>query len=149
MWETVSAWNSRVFTRFLRLWDIVRDSIQTEWKVNLMPEILKIIFAILTAVFGVYSFVKPEAVAQSSGFSLPSVAGRAEVRVTFGGFFLGLGLGAILLGGEAYQLLGLAYLITFVVRLVALAVEGKDGVLRREYLIFAAFELISGLVLFF
>ena len=116
-----------------------------------MPIIVKLIFALLTVAFGVFAFWQPEPVAKGSGFKLESVAGRAELRIAFGGFFMGLGLAAIWLGREsdvAYQMLGMAYLITFITRLLALAVDGTDGVVRREYLIYGAFELISGVVLF-
>lgn len=113
-----------------------------------MPEILKTIAALLTAAFGVYAFYQPDAVARASHFSLNNNAGRAELRVAYGGFFIGLGLAGILLDTDAaYQALGIGYLAAFALRLAALRFDGTEGVLSRTYYAFAVFELISGLVL--
>jgi hypothetical protein len=114
-----------------------------------MPEILKIVFALLTAAFGAYSFWQPDPVAKASGFDLPGSVGRAELRIAFGGFFLGLGLGAILLGGDdGYRLLGVAYLVSFALRLTTLLIEERQILLRPAFVAFGVFELISGLILF-
>ena len=111
-----------------------------------MPTIIKTITALLTALFGVYAFAQPEPTAKASGFTLAGKAGKAELRTAFGGFFLGLGLAAILIGGDAYTMLGVGYLITVAVRLATLAVDGPE-ILRREFYIYGGFELISGLLL--
>lgn len=111
-----------------------------------MPTIVKTIVALLTALFGVYAFAQPEPAAKASGFALVGKTGKAELRTTIGGFFLGLGLAAILIGGDAYTMLGVAYLVTFAIRLATLVVDGQE-ILRREFYIYGGFELISGLLL--
>ena len=112
-----------------------------------MPLIIKTIFALLTAVFGLYSIVQPKVVARASGFDLLGNVGVAELRTAFGGFFLGLGLAPIILGDDtAYQMLGIAYLVTFSVRLLSIFLDGQ-GIIRRNFIIFGLTELISGLVL--
>ena len=114
-----------------------------------MPEIVKILVALATLAFGVYAFTQPDPTAKASHFALEDSAGRAELRTAFGGFFIGLGLACLIIGQDAaYQTLGLAYLITFVARFVALGVDGTEGVLRPEYMIFGAFELVSGILLY-
>lgn len=111
-----------------------------------MPTIVKTITALVTSLFGVYAFAQPEPTAKASGFSLVGKAGKAELRTAFGGFFLGLGLAAILIGGDAYTMLGVAYLITFAVRLASVVLDGQE-ILRREFYIYGEFELISGALL--
>lgn len=111
-----------------------------------MPTLVKTITALLTALFGAYAFAQPEPTAKATGFDLMGKAGRAELRTAFGGFFLGLGIAAILIGDDGYTMLGVTYLITFAVRLATLAIDGR-GILRREFYIYGGFELISGLLL--
>lgn len=111
-----------------------------------MPTIVKIIVSLLTAVFGIYAFAQPEPTAQASGFSFLNTGGKAELRTAFGGFFLGLGIAAILIGGDAYTMLGLAYLITFAVRMATIFIDGRE-ILRREFYIYGGFELFSGILL--
>lgn len=112
-----------------------------------MPEIIKIIFALVTAIFGVYSIWQPKAVASASGFDLLGNVGIAELRTAFGGFFLGLGIAPILLGDDAaYQMLGIAYLVTVGVRGLSIFLDGED-IIRRDFIVFGLFELISGVVL--
>jgi hypothetical protein len=111
-----------------------------------MPTIIKIIFALMNVGFGVLSIVRPDAIAKVSGFTLNSPVGRSELRVAFGGVFLGVGLGAILLGDDAaYQLLGIGYMFAFITRLVSLVLDGST-ILRRDYYVFGAFELVSAIV---
>lgn len=112
-----------------------------------MPEIVKIIFALITASFGVYTIWQPKAVARASGFDLLGNVGIAELRTAFGGFFIGLGIAPLILGEDvAYQMLGIAYLVTFGVRLLTIFLDGED-IVRRDFIVFGLFELISGLVL--
>lgn len=112
-----------------------------------MPLIIKTIFALLSAAFGLYSIAQPKAVARASGFDLLGNVGVAELRTAFGGFFLGLGIAPLILGDDAaYQMLGIAYLVTFAVRLLSVYLDGQE-IIRRDFLVFGLVELVSGLVL--
>ncbi|MCI0709976.1 MAG: hypothetical protein L0154_07415 [Chloroflexi bacterium] len=111
-----------------------------------MPLIIKTIFALLSAVFGLYSIVQPKVVARASGFDLLGNVGVAELR-TAGGFFLGIGIAPLILSDDAaYQMLGIAYFVTFAVRLLSVYLDGQD-IIRRDFIIFGLVELVSGLVL--
>ena len=112
-----------------------------------MPLIIKTIFALLSAAFGLYSIVQPKVVARASGFDLLGNVGVAELRTAIGGFFLGLGIAPLILGDDvAYQMLGIAYLVTFGVRLLSVYLDGQE-IIRRDFILFGLVELISGLVL--
>jgi len=78
--------------------------------------VLKIIAAIATIMTGLLALVKPAAVQGFTGLKIGGARGVSEVRAIFGGLFIALGLMPLFLGGQAYRMLGIAYLAIAVVR---------------------------------
>lgn len=112
-----------------------------------MPQIIKMLAVLFAAGFGVYSIWQPKIVAQAAGFDLPGNKGVAELRTSFGGLFVGLGIAPLILGSDvAYQMLGIAALVTLGVRLLTIALDGQD-IVRRDFVLYALSELVSGIVL--
>lgn len=111
-----------------------------------MP-ILKIIAALINIAFGLYSILQAEQLASASGFRLASPRGRAELRISFGGFFLGFGLAALILNDPAaYRLLGIGYLFAAGTRLLQLFMESMD-IADRSFIILGIVEFAIGLIL--
>jgi hypothetical protein len=110
----------------------------------MLPTILHLIAALGTIAVGVYSLVWPLRVRGFTGLEAPGPRGVTEIRAVLGGFFVGLGLFAIVLGGAAYTLLGLAYFVVAAVRAVSMFV---DGSVERSNLISVASEVLFGIML--
>ena len=109
-------------------------------------EILKIIVGILSLLFGVLGVLRPKAMADFAHFGLSDARGFAETRINFGGFFVALGAGVILLNDpEAYVLLGLGYAGLAVVRLINLLID--RSLFEQIYLATLGFEIISAIIL--
>lgn len=110
-------------------------------------EILKTITAVLNLAFGLYSLLQPEQLASASGLRLASPRGRAEIRISFGGFFIGFGAAALLLNDpEAYRLLGIGYLLAAATRLLQLAME-NSAIADRSFIVLLVIESVVGLIL--
>ncbi len=116
-------------------------------------ELLKIIMAVFYIVFGVFAVLRPDVIASASGYKLEGAVGRAEIRVLSGGFFIGVGVGALLLGSVlqneniAYQTMGFMLIGAAVVRVLNLALEDPQQILSRNFFIYFAGEIIPGVVL--
>lgn len=115
-------------------------------------EILKILMALLNIGFGVWSVLQPEVIAKASSYTLDNARGRTEMRILSGGFFIGMGLGAILFGSVldsadvvAYQVVGMAWVCAAAVRLLNLAME--RNITDRSFWVLFASELIPGVIL--
>lgn len=110
--------------------------------------ILKIIAALINLAFGLYSFFQPEPIARASKWTLDNARGRAELRVAVGGFFIGLGLAALILNNHTvYQLLGAGWLGGFAARIGTLALENPKGLIDPSYLALGILELSMGIIL--
>lgn len=97
--------------------------------------------------FGVFSLFKPDAVAAASGFKL-SKRGTTELRITFGGYFIGMGLAVILLSDPvASRAIGMAWLMAGVLRLVEYIYGKRAAIVDTSFYVFWAFEVIIGVVL--
>lgn len=109
--------------------------------------ILKIIAAILNIAFGAMVLWQPHAIASASRFELIGPRGIAEMRVAFGGFFIGFGAGAILLNDDAvYQLFGLGYLAAFGVRVASLFIDDREQLLDNSYIGIGGVELVMAII---
>lgn len=106
--------------------------------------ILKMIAAIGTAAVGVLGLVKPTAVYGLTGLTATGKRGISEIRASFGGLFIGLGLAPLFLGEPAYQMLGIGYLALGAARLFAIF---YDGTMEKTNLINLAIEIVFGLIL--
>ena len=114
-----------------------------------MPVVIKLLVALGLIIYGVAAYLSPKLVAQGMNVSINDAGGSVELRINLGGHFVGLGLGAVILDNEAaYQLLGIATLITFASRLGSLVLDGRKDVIRPEFIFYAATEFLAGILLF-
>ncbi len=113
-----------------------------------MPDFLKVAAALLNIGFGAVALYRPEEIAEFTGFKLIGVKGVTELRVAFGGFFMGMGVGVLLLNDPAaYQAIGFAWLGAAFVRLMEYIFNGRDEQLATPgfYTIWAI-EALVGLI---
>ncbi len=108
-------------------------------------EIIQLVAAVVTAIFGVFALLRPQMLASAAGLRADSVRGAAEIRASWGGLFLGLGLAAIVLRtSDAYFVLGLSYGVTAGVRVINLLLD--RSVFHPVVINILAFEVISAVV---
>jgi hypothetical protein len=108
-------------------------------------EILQVIMAVGTIATGLISLVRPRSVQGFTGLSAPGPRGITEIRSILGGGFIGLGLAPLVLGAPAaYQMLGIAYLVIAVARILGIAL---DRSFEWSNWISLAFELVAGIIL--
>jgi Domain of unknown function (DUF4345) len=108
-------------------------------------EVLKIIGAIGTIATGLLSLIWPRAVFGFTGLSAPGPRGITEIRAVLGGAFIGLGAAPFILQvPQAYQVLGITYLVIAVTRIGGMIV---DKSVVRSNIISLATEIVLGVVL--
>ena len=108
--------------------------------------ILKIIVGILSLLFGVISVLRSQSIADFAHFGLSDGRGVAEIRINFGGLFVALGAGVLLLNDpEAWLLLGFGYAGLAVVRVLNLLIDRT--LFERIYMITLGFEIVSAIIL--
>jgi hypothetical protein len=106
---------------------------------------IKILCAVFTIGFGLYSVVAPGAIKGFTGLDANNPRGVTEVRAVMGGTFVGLGLAALLLAPPvAYQALGIAYFAIAAVRAVSMLL---DKSVMSSNLISLVSEVILGIIL--
>lgn len=109
--------------------------------------VLDMLAGLINIGFGVFSLFQPDAVAAASGFKL-SKRGTAELRIAFGGYFIGMGLAVILLSDPvASRAIGMAWLMAGVIRLVEYIYGKRAAIVDTSFYVFGAFEVIIGVVL--
>jgi hypothetical protein len=87
---------------------------------------LKIVGATITAGMGALGLIKPQVAAKLVGVSPSGKLGLAEIRATYGGFFLALGLYAIWSrSGLVFVALGLAWAGAMAGRIVSIVLDGS------------------------
>ena len=88
-------------------------------------DIINIILAALTALFGAFGFIAPRWTASVLDLEpVRSNMGLSEVRASTGGLFVALGIGAILIGTPmAYGMMGIAYIGAAMGRAVSIALD--------------------------
>ena len=106
--------------------------------------VFKVIAALATVAVGVLGLVQPTAVFGLTGLTAAGKRGISEIRASFGGLFIGLGLAPLWLGPVAYQMLGVGYLALAAARLFAIVF---DRTLERTNLINLGVELVFGVLL--
>ncbi|WP_185962101.1 DUF4345 family protein [Palleronia caenipelagi] len=109
-----------------------------------MTDLLNILFALLSIGFGAVGWLAPRYTMEVLDTrDEGSTMGLSEVRAASGALFVGLGLGAILIGSPvAYAMIGCAWLGGAVGRATSLIL---DGVLRQKVVFFVV-ELIVGVL---
>jgi len=85
---------------------------------------LQIIAVIATILTGLVSLVWPLKVQDFTGLTASAGRGITEIRAILGALFIGLGIAVFLLGTrEAYQMLGIMYLVIGAVRAVSMVID--------------------------
>lgn len=109
--------------------------------------ILKIIIGILSFLFGLLSIIRPKVMADFAHFGLSDARGTAEIRINFGGFYIAVGAGVIILNAPAaWMLLGFGYAGLASIRLINGLVDRT--LFDQVYLVTLAFEIVSAIILF-
>lgn len=102
--------------------------------------------AAITLAFGLWSLMQPEQVAKSVRFSLNGPRGRAEFRIGFGGFFIGLAGYALYLRNDlVFDAMGAMWLAAAASRLLAWLVDRPT--FNANYLAILVFEAAMGVAL--
>lgn len=109
-----------------------------------MPEILKIIAAVLTIATGALSLFSPKSVPGFTGLQPVGGRGISEIRSILGGLFIALGIAPLILGGNTYAMLGWAYLGIGAVRLVSIFIDKAS---ERSNWISLVVEVVFGVIL--
>lgn len=106
---------------------------------------LKLVTALLTAIFGIVALLRPQQTAEAASLSADTPAGQAEIRASWGGLFLGLAIAVMVLQSyEAYLVFASAYALTAIVRMLTWA-NNSDLITRTAIIIFC-FEVFSAIV---
>lgn len=106
--------------------------------------ILKIVAAVGTALTGLLALVKPDAVYGFTGLIANGARGISEIRAIFGGLFIGLGIAPLILGGNAYLMLGIGYLAIAAARLFSMIFDKSYD---NSNIISLAIEIVFGVIL--
>ena len=107
-------------------------------------EIVQIILAAGTILTGMISLIVPRSVQGFTGLTAPGPRGISEIRSVLGGGFIGLGLAPLILGGVAYDMLGIAYLAIAVARIASIVLDRSYD---RSNWISLAVEIVFGIIL--
>jgi hypothetical protein len=110
-----------------------------------MLEAVQILLAAGTIFIGLISLIRPRAIRGFTGLEARGPRGITEIRAILGGAFIGLGVSPLILDTqEAYQMLGITYLIIAAARTVGLALDRSFE--RSNYISLAA-EVVAGVIL--
>ena len=107
-------------------------------------EVLRILVALVTIATGLISLIKPRSVTGFTGLEPRGARGIAELRSVLGGTFLGLGIAPLLLGGEAYTMLGLTYAVIGAARAASIAIDKST---EQSNLISLVVEIVCAIIL--
>jgi len=111
-----------------------------------LEQFFNIVACIAISLFGVYALFRPYEAAAMAHLKTDDSNGTAEVRISFGGLFIMMGIAPLMLNdAAAYQVVGLVFLGAFITRLITLVVDHPQ--IERLFIISGLFELVVGLVL--
>ena len=100
--------------------------------------------AFITAGLGILGLLFPSKVSAFVSLTPDGLMGQSELRATYGGFFLGLGVMAIVLNSyTVYLVMGVAWVAAAAGRLISLLVDGNRQMKNVGGM---AFEGIIGLL---
>lgn len=107
--------------------------------------VLTLVAGAFTTAIGLAGFVAPRRVCAAIGLSLEGPrgvgAGLSQFRATLGGFFVGVGVGALVLDPAAGLAVGLGWLATAAGRAVSLVVDRNAS---RPIVVELALEVVVG-----
>jgi len=89
-----------------------------------MNEYLPIIASLFTITLGVLGLFFPYKIANMVGIKEKSEIGKSEIRATYGGLFLGIGISCLIISSQdAFVVAGLAWSSAAVARLCSILIE--------------------------
>ncbi|WP_341366035.1 DUF4345 family protein [Yoonia sp. BS5-3] len=99
-------------------------------------DIINFIFAALSIALGCFGWLAPRYTMGALDLSPgPTTMGMSEIRASVGALFVGMGIGALILGStDAYLMLGFCWCGAAVGRLTSLVL---DGMSQRKFIFFA------------
>lgn len=107
--------------------------------------ILKMIAAGTSILFGIVALLVPKRTAEAAALKTDTPAGEAEIRASWGGLFIGLGVAVLYLGtDDAYSVFGIAYAITALVR--AITWVRDRSLITRASAVIMGFEIVSAVI---
>ena len=107
--------------------------------------VLKIITAVFTIAFGLYSVIRPRDIKGFTGLDVTGPRGVTEIRAILGGAFVGLGIAPLLLAAPAaYQTLGITYFVIAIVRTISMV---TDRSVMSSNIISVVSEVVMGIFL--
>ncbi len=91
-------------------------------------DILNILFALVSIGLGAFGWLAPRYTLETLDLTAgPSGMGPSEIRASAGALFIGMGVGALILGGaSAYAMLGFCWAGAAVGRATSLALDGQS-----------------------
>lgn len=107
--------------------------------------IIRIIAAVASIIFGIVALLIPERIADLFSLKADTAEGQAEIRASWGGTFIGLGIAVLYLNtDDAYFVFGIAYAIMALVR------SGNwlrdKSLINRTSALIIGFEIISAII---
>lgn len=107
-----------------------------------MLDILLILAAVMNIGFGAATVWRPQAIAAGSHFALKGARGTSEMRIAFGGYFIGMGVALLLLNDpQASAAIGIAWAGAAIMRGVELVISDREQILDRAFWIIWAVEI--------
>jgi len=106
---------------------------------------LKFIAALASVLFGIIALIQPQRTAEAASLTADTPAGIAEIRASWGGLFIGLGVAVLFLRSyDAYLVFASAYMLTALVRMMTWAID--NSIITRTAIIILCFEIISVII---
>jgi len=113
----------------------------------LMQQLIPTVGAVITTVMGLAGLIFPLKVSLAIGLKPVSLLGRSEIRATYGGLFLALGLTCLWFqSDQVFAITGVAWLGAAIGRLCSILID--RSISRRNFIGFAI-EFGIGAALFF
>jgi uncharacterized membrane protein YidH (DUF202 family) len=107
-----------------------------------MIDIVNIVLALISVGFGAFGWLAPKYTMDVVGLDATSPMGPSEIRAASGALFIGLGVGALILGTPAaYAMIGFAWGGASIGRLTSLILDGRT----RKKIVFFVVEVAVGL----
>jgi hypothetical protein len=88
------------------------------------PTLIKIFAVLITLKTGVYSILRPQKIAGSTGLEVSNPRAATEIRAVIGGTYTALAIAALIFPTrEIYLTLGIVFAVTAIIRLVSMFLD--------------------------
>ncbi|WP_171041564.1 MULTISPECIES: DUF4345 family protein [unclassified Pseudoalteromonas] len=93
-----------------------------------MIDILPLVGSVITIGLGLLGFLLPNVAASMVGIKATSGLARSEVRATYGGLFIGLGVSCLWFQSfEMFIVVGIAWCLAAIARFIAIFIENETS----------------------